>query len=100
MALETEPRAAQSGDVVGVARRTPRRTGYPLVMSDPSELRHDDEANEAVQAVVDRVLSYQAGAPVETVTEELRSGLREIEADMPEEWVATTAERISQTDPA
>ncbi len=69
-------------------------------MTDTSELRHDDEANEAVQAVVDRVLSYQAGAPTETVADELRSGLREIDADMPDEWLARTAQTISETDPA
>ena len=69
-------------------------------MTDTSDLRHDDEANEAVQAVVDRVLSYQAGAPVETVADELRSGLREIDAKMPEEWVARTPESISETEPA
>jgi RimJ/RimL family protein N-acetyltransferase len=80
--------------------RSPQRTGYPPAMTDSSDLRHDDEANQAVQAVVDRVLSYQAGAPVETVAEELRSGLREIDADMPDEWVARTAGSISQTDPA
>lgn len=32
---------------------------------------------EAVQAVVDRVSSYQDGAPEGTVVEELRSGLSE-----------------------
>jgi hypothetical protein len=54
-------------------------------MSDNSDLRDEPEANEAVQAVVDRVLSYQAGAPIET---------------MPAQWVARTAERISAVDPA
>ena len=53
-------------------------------MSDNSDLRHDDQADEAVQAVVDRVLSWQAGAPEETVLAELQAGLREIGAAMPE----------------
>ena len=69
-------------------------------MSDNSELRHEDDADEAVQAVVDRVLSWQAGAPVETVLEELQAGLRQAGTDMPADWVARTAERISHADPA
>ncbi|MEO6509527.1 MAG: hypothetical protein ABIO16_00950 [Nocardioides sp.] len=69
-------------------------------MSDNSELRNDDEADEAVQAVVDRVLSWQAGAPEETVREELQKGLNEIGADMPDQWIDRTAARISGADPA
>lgn len=69
-------------------------------MSDNSDLRDDDQADEAVQAVVDRVLSWQAGAPPETVMEELQSGLREIGAQMPADWVARTASRISGADTA
>jgi hypothetical protein len=68
-------------------------------MSDNSDLRHDDQADEAVQAVVDRVLSWQAGAPEETVLAELQAGLGEISADMPADWVAHTVKRISQADP-
>jgi hypothetical protein len=68
-------------------------------MSDNSELR-DVEDNEAVQAVVDRVLSYQAGAPVETVRKELEDGLSSIEESRPEEWLAEQAEAISHADPA
>ena len=48
-------------------------------MTDNEELRNDAAENdaqgteaEAQQAVVDRVLSWQEGAPVETVREELR----------------------------
>jgi hypothetical protein len=69
-------------------------------MSDNSDLRHDDQADEAVQAVVDRVLSWQAGAPEETVLAELQAGLRGISADMPADWVAQTVKRISRADPA
>ncbi len=69
-------------------------------MSDNSDLRDDDRADEAVQAVVDRVLSWQAGAPEETVREELEKGLQEIGADMPEDWVSDTVARISKADPA
>jgi len=67
---------------------------------DNSDLRHDDDANPAVQAVEDRVLSWQAGAPVETVRDELRKGLDEAGEDMPDSWVEQTAERISSADPA
>ena len=69
-------------------------------MSDNSDLRNDDQADEAVQAVVDRVLSWQAGAPPETILAELQRGLREIGRDMPPDWIARTVERISHADPA
>jgi hypothetical protein len=69
-------------------------------MSDNSDLRDDDQADEAVQAVVDRVLSWQAGATQETVLAELQAGLREIGEDMPADWLARTAQRISRADPA
>ena len=68
-------------------------------MSDNSELRDDDQADEAVQAVVDRVLSWQAGAPEETVKEELESGLREIGADMPTGCRARRSGSVTQTPP-
>ena len=67
--------------------------------SDNSELR-DVGDNEAVQAVVDRVLSYQVGAPVETVRKELEDGLTSIGESRSEEWVAEHAEAISNADPA
>jgi hypothetical protein len=68
-------------------------------MSDNHDLR-DDQPDEAVQAVVDRVLSWQAGAPEETVRDELQRGLGEIGADMPTDWVDRTVRRISGADPA
>jgi hypothetical protein len=69
-------------------------------MSDNSDLRDESDANEAVQAVVDRVLSWQAGAPVDTVRTELEDGLREAGETMPDHWLAQTSERISNADPA
>jgi hypothetical protein len=84
-----------SGDV-GTAVRMTDDANH----TDNSELRHDGDANPAVQAVEDRVLSWQAGAPVETVREELRRGLDEAGESMPDAWVAETAERISNADPA
>jgi hypothetical protein len=68
-------------------------------MSDNTELRNEDD-NEAVQAVVDRVLSYQGGAPVDTVRGELEHGLTEIGESRSEEWLQARAEEISQADPA
>ena len=68
--------------------------------NDNSDLRHDSDANPAVQAVEDRVLSWQAGAPVETVREELRKGLEDAGETMPDAWLDSTAERISNADPA
>jgi len=68
--------------------------------NDNSDLRHDNDANEAVQAVEDRVLSWQAGAPVETVRDELRKGLDDAGESMPDSWLEQTAERISNADPA
>lgn len=68
-------------------------------MSDNSELRHQED-NEAVQAVLDRVLSWQAGAPPDTVREELAKGLAEIGESRPDEWLQATAEAISKADPA
>jgi hypothetical protein len=68
-------------------------------MSDNSELRNEDD-NEAVQAVVDRVLSYQPGAPVDTVRQELDRGLSEIGESRSEEWLQSHAEQISHADPA
>ncbi len=68
-------------------------------MSDNSELRFVVD-NEGVLAVVDRVLSYQAGAPAETVRKELEDGLSAIEESRSEEWLTEQAEAISHADPA
>jgi hypothetical protein len=76
-----------------------KSAGYRLPMSDNSDLRHAED-NEAVQAVLDRVLSWQEGAPVETVREELERGLSEIGETRSAEWLQENAERISKADPA
>ena len=68
-------------------------------MSDNSDLRTEED-NEAVQAVVDRVLSYQSGAPADTVRGELEKGLSEIGETRSEEWLRDNAGRISDADPA
>ena len=67
--------------------------------NDNSDLRQDPDANPAVQAVEDRVLSWQAGAPVETVREELRKGLDDAGETVPDSWLEQTAARISNADP-
>jgi hypothetical protein len=77
----------------------PGRFGYDAAMTDNRELRNEEE-NEAVQAVVDRVLSWQEGAPVETVREELEKGLSEIGESRSEDWLQANAEKISDADPA
>lgn len=52
------------------------------------------ENTEAVQAVVDRVSSYQDGAPEGTVEQELRSGLDEAGVTLDDEQVTTLASAI------
>lgn len=84
------------GEPVGTAVRMTDNVNS----SDNSDLRHDGDANPAVQAVEDRVLSWQAGAPVETVREELRKGLEDAGETVPDAWLDSTAERISNADPA
>jgi hypothetical protein len=68
-------------------------------MSDNSELRNEED-NEAVQAVLDRVLSYQAGSTVENIRTELEDGLSRIGESRSEQWLADNAQAISQADPA
>lgn len=76
-------------------------------MTDNEELRHhaaqDDTGGaeaEAQQAVVDRVLSWQAGAPVETVREELRKAASEVGIEVDDAWLDEKAQQISNADPA
>lgn len=53
-----------------------------------------EEKMEAVQAVVDRVTSWQDGATEGTVEQELRTGLEEAGVDLPEDDVVKLAEAI------
>ena len=53
-----------------------------------------DERNEAVQAVVDRVSSYQDGAPEGTVEKELRAGLAETGVEVSDADITKLAEAI------
>jgi len=54
------------------------------------------EELEALQAVVDRVSSYQDGAPEGTVEKELRSALAETDASLDEAEVQALAEAIER----
>ena len=49
---------------------------------------------EAVQAVVDRITSWQDGATEETVRDELRQGLAEANLDVPNEFVDEVVRRV------
>lgn len=65
-------------------------------MSEPSSYSSDQL--EAVQAVVDRVSSYQESAPEGTVVEQLREGLGGSGVDLPEEHVILLADAIEAHD--
>lgn len=76
-------------------------------MTDNEELRNEaaqDTAQgaeaEAQQAVVDRVLSWHEGAPVETVREELRKAAAEVGVEVDDRWLDEKAREISEADPA
>lgn len=53
-----------------------------------------DEKIEAIQAVVDRVSSWQDGAPEDTVEGELRDGFAEAGVDVPDDDVRRLADAI------
>ncbi|MBZ5738963.1 hypothetical protein [Nocardioides mangrovi] len=55
-----------------------------------------DERIEAIQAVVDRVSSYQDGAPEGTVANELRDGFGEAEVDVSDDEVTRLADAIEE----
>jgi len=52
------------------------------------------ERTQAVQAVVDRMTSYQDAAPEGTVEKELREALGETDVDLTDEEVVALAEAI------
>ncbi len=53
-----------------------------------------NERTEAIQAVVDRMTSYQDGAPEGTVEKELREALTETDVDLTDDEIATLAAAI------
>ncbi len=54
----------------------------------------EKDRNEAVQAVVDRVSSYQGGAPEGTVDSELRKGLAEAGVSLAPEQISKLVDAI------
>ncbi len=56
---------------------------------------HSSEELEAIQAVVDRVTSWQDGATEGTVEEELRKGLTETGVELDESAITSLADAIS-----
>jgi hypothetical protein len=64
-------------------------------MTDNEEIR-----NDAQQAVFERVRSWQEGAPVETVRDELRKAATEVGVDVDDAWLDEKARQISDADPA
>ena len=53
-----------------------------------------NEKSEAIQAVVDRVTSYQDGAPEGTIEKELRGGLAEAGVEVSDADVTRLADAI------
>ncbi len=53
-----------------------------------------NERTQAVQAVADRMTSYQDGAPEGTVEKELRKALTETDVDLTDDQVRALAEAI------
>ena len=53
-----------------------------------------DDRTETVQAVVDRVSSYQDGATEGTIADELRRGLDEAGVQLPDDQVRQLADAI------
>lgn len=69
----------------------PRRDGYSSPMSD-----YTSDEIEAIQAVVDRVTSYQDGATEQTVIQALREGFDEAGVDVAPEHLEALAAEISE----
>jgi hypothetical protein len=55
---------------------------------------NDDERMQAIQAVVDRVTSWQDGAPEGTVAEELRDGAAKVGVDLSDDEITKLADEI------
>lgn len=53
-----------------------------------------DERTETIQAVVDRVSSWQDGAPEGTIAQELRDGFTEAGVDVSDDEVTRLADAI------
>lgn len=56
----------------------------------------NNERNEALQAVVDRVSAYQESAPEATVDKELREALTETDLEVSDEEITTLVRAIEE----
>jgi hypothetical protein len=66
-------------------------------MVDPEQPGDDRSVKvEAVQAVVDRITSWQDGAPKDTVREELLKGLSEAQVEVPPDFVDEVVRRVHE----
>jgi hypothetical protein len=63
-------------------------------MSEAQSNGHSDEQLQAIQAVVDRVTSWQDGATEGTVAEELRRGFDEAGVDVADDDLTRLADAI------
>jgi len=77
----------------------PRIVGYTGLMTDENQITENtdpslDERVQAIQAVVDRVTSWQDGATEGTVEQELRSGFGEAGVDVSDDEVRKLADAI------
>lgn len=75
-------------------------TGNEELRNDAATGQAEGAQAEALQAVVDRVLSWQEGAPTETVEGELRRALDEAGLEVDDTWIRERAQQISDADPA
>lgn len=57
-----------------------------------------DERTEAIQAVVDRITSYQASAPEGTVEKELREALDETDLELSDEEVSKIVDAVEKSE--
>jgi hypothetical protein len=92
----TYPRASASCLIVADEHPTPPADAEPV---DPTYGRgmteqQNNPTAEAVQAVVDRVTSWQDGATTETILTELTDGAHEVGVELGDDDLRTLAEAI------
>lgn len=82
----------------------PRMTNHDAANAQPDPLETAEETGdarlEAVQAVVDRVTSWQDGAEEGTVESELRRGLADAGVDLDDREVSALVEALEKPDHA
>jgi hypothetical protein len=55
---------------------------------------YTDDQLIAIQGVLDRVTSYQDGAPEGTIEDELRAGFADVDVEVPSEAIGKLAEAV------